>query len=203
MFYPPSPQYAVEEIHQFGTNIVSFQLEMGEQKWYIIRCYLSPDDISMIESAVKAIKECPRGAELLVVGDFKVKLEDPQGDWKEEEIAEVLNMEGLEDMLDHFHPWRLPWCRYGREWRMVQEGEEVRSQTDYTLGTDRDLFRNVAVRDPQHNLDHYLVLGFILGSFLREHTKYLGRSTCPPIRPPATLTWEGGLFLGRQVEAHF
>ena len=30
----------------------------------------------------------------------------------------------------------------------------VTSQTDYLLGTDRILFRNVAVRDPRHNFDH-------------------------------------------------
>ena len=42
---------------------------------------------------------------------------------------------------------------------MLRKGREVRSQTDYILGTDRRLFRNVAVRDPRHNLDHYMVLG--------------------------------------------
>ena len=37
----------------------------------------------------------------------------------------------------------------------------MRSRTNYILGTDRRLFRNVAVRDPRHNLDHYMVLGFL------------------------------------------
>ena len=44
---------------------------------------------------------------------------------------------------------------------MLQKGREVRSRTDYILGTDRRLFRNVAVRDPRHNSDHYMVLGCI------------------------------------------
>ena len=42
---------------------------------------------------------------------------------------------------------------------MIQKGREVRSQTDYILGTDRRLFRNVAVQDPRHNSDNYMVLG--------------------------------------------
>ena len=35
----------------------------------------------------------------------------------------------------------------------------MRSQTEYILGMDRRLFRNVTVRDPWHNSDHYMVLG--------------------------------------------
>ena len=44
-------------------------------------------------------------------------------------------------------------------WGMLRKGQEVRSRTDYILGTDRRLFRNVTVRDPRHNSDHYMVLG--------------------------------------------
>ena len=46
-------------------------------------------------------------------------------------------------------------------------GKAVRSRTDYILGTDRSLFRNVAVRDPRHNLDHYMVMGLLRGGTLR------------------------------------
>ena len=77
---------------------------MGERKWYIIRCYLSPDDTSTIESFVAALKERPWGAELLVAGDLNINLEEPEGNWKEEETAEVLMTAGLEEMLDHLLP---------------------------------------------------------------------------------------------------
>ena len=42
---------------------------------------------------------------------------------------------------------------------MVRVGREVRSRTDYILGTDHYIFRNMVIRDPRNNLDHYLVLG--------------------------------------------
>ena len=42
---------------------------------------------------------------------------------------------------------------------MVRMRREVCSRTDYILGIDRRLFRNVAVRDLQHNSDHYLSIG--------------------------------------------
>ena len=41
VFYRPSPQYVVKVIQQFGPNVVSFHLATREQRWYIIRCYLS------------------------------------------------------------------------------------------------------------------------------------------------------------------
>ena len=46
-------------------------------------------------------------------------------------------------------------------------GGAVRSRTDYILGTDRSLIRNVAVRDPRHNSDHYMVMGMLWGGTVR------------------------------------
>ena len=63
----------------------------------------------MIESVVAELKECPRGAKLLVAGDLNVNPADPEGDRREEEIAEVLTTAGLEDMSAHFLLRRRPW----------------------------------------------------------------------------------------------
>ena len=48
VFYRPSPLFAVEAVREFGPNVVSFQLATGERRWYIIGCYLAPDDTSTI-----------------------------------------------------------------------------------------------------------------------------------------------------------
>ena len=56
---------------------------------------------------------------------------------------------------------------------MIREGREVRSQTDYILGTDFRLFGNVSVQDPSHNSYHYLVLGCLHSASLKEHARYL------------------------------
>ena len=56
----------------------------------------------------------------------------------------------------------------------------------------------MAVRDPQHNSDHYLVLGCLRSAPLREHTKYLGQRTWLPLRPPTILMREDGLFVALQ-----
>ena len=73
---------------------------------------------------------------------------------------------------------------------MVRLGRELRSWTDYILGIYCRLFRNMSVWYPRHSLDHYMVLGCLNISLLREHTNYLMRRTWIPLRPPTTPTRE-------------
>ena len=54
-------------------------------------------------------------------------------------------------------------------WSMVRKGKVIRSWTDYLLRTDRSLFRNVAVQDPRHNYDHYMVVGHLQSGTAPEH----------------------------------
>ena len=63
VFYRPAPHLAVEDVHQFGPSIVGFQLATGEQRWYIVGCYLAPDNTLTIESIFTALKEPPDGIE--------------------------------------------------------------------------------------------------------------------------------------------
>ena len=69
---------------------------------------------------------------------------------------------------------------------MRRGGREVRSRTDYILGTDSCLFQNVVVWDVRRNIDHYLVLGCLRGANPATYLCYLGKRTCFPIRPLAT-----------------
>ena len=98
----------MEGFQKFGPNVVGFQLLTGEWQWYIVGCYLFPDDTSTIKSFVAAFKELPLGAKLLVAGDLNVNLADPEGDRMDEEIAAALTKTGLEDMLTQFLLQRRP-----------------------------------------------------------------------------------------------
>ena len=73
---------------------------------------------------------------------------------------------------------------------MIREGREVWSRRDYILGTDICLFGNVSVRDPRHNSDHYMVMGCLHGTYLKEHARYLGGRKRLPLRPPTKPTRE-------------
>ena len=92
------PHFAVEAVQQFGPNVVGFQMATGERWWYIVGCYLALDNTLTIESVVAALKERPRGAELLVAGDLNVNLSDPEGDRRGEGFAGAMETEGIEDI---------------------------------------------------------------------------------------------------------
>ena len=68
------------------------------------------------------------------------------------------------------------------------------SWTDYILGTDRRLFRNVIVRDPRHNSDHYMVLGCLPSAPLSETKRYLGGRKRWLVRPPVKPSRTDELF---------
>ena len=106
-----------------------------------------------------AISQWPRGATLLVTGKFKTDLEAPEGRTRDKEIAEVLSAAGLEDMSGHFLPRQKLFLKGGMTCCKIRGGRKVRSRTNYILGTDHHLLRNVRVWDEQHNMEHYLVLG--------------------------------------------
>ena len=159
IFYRSEPHFAGEAVEKFGPNVIGFQLATGARRWYIVGVYLAPDDTETMERVIEAIRSRPRGAERLVAGDLNVDLATPEGDRRAEDIATTLETEGLEDMARHFLPRDIRWCWDQRTWGMLRKGREVWSRTDYILGTDRCLFRNVAVRDPRQNSDHYMVLG--------------------------------------------
>ena len=81
----------------------------------------------MIERVVEALRERPKGAEMLVAGDMNINLEEPEGNRREEDIAATLATEGMEDMAAQFLLRRRHWCRDGRAWSMLQKGREVGS----------------------------------------------------------------------------
>ena len=141
----------MEDVQKFGPNIVRFHLATGERRLDILRCYIDPKNTSTIESVVAALKERPQGAKLLVAGDLNAKLSDLEGYRRVEEIAAALTTVGMEDMSENLLPHRRTWYQDGRTWSIVRAGREVRSRTNYILGTDHRLFWNVSVRDPRHN----------------------------------------------------
>ena len=73
--------------------------------------YIAPEDTTTMERVVEAIQRKPRGAELMVAGDFNVDIAAPEGDWRAEDIAAELATAGLEDMAQHFLPQEKRWCR--------------------------------------------------------------------------------------------
>ena len=175
----------MESFQIHGSNIVRLQLALGNRRWYIVGCYVAPEDALTIEGVVAAIGKRPWGGTLLVVGDFNTAVAAPEGQERYEVITVARAEEGLEDMSGHVLPRHQPWLKDGRTCEMHQGGQEVCSQTDYILGTDSRLFQNVSVRDAQHNTDQYLVLGCLCRAEPAAHSRYLGKRTHFLIMTPA------------------
>ena len=79
LFYRVQSQFSVKALQQFGTNVVRFYLVKGEQQWYILGCYLFPNDASTIECVFVAVGKGPLWSELLVAGNFNTELTGPEG----------------------------------------------------------------------------------------------------------------------------
>ena len=121
-------------------------------------------------------------AALLVVDDLNTDLEAPEGRARDKVIAAAISTVGIKDMSRNFLPWRNPWFTEYRTWIMLHGGQEVRSWTNYILGTDRRIIRNMGVWDARYNTDHHLVLGCLRGATHVAHSQYLGTRTLFPIR---------------------
>ena len=120
-----------------------------------------------IRDVETAIAERPKGIELIFAGDLNVDL-GKEGEWgRDGGIVAALATEGLENLVVHFFPIRRAWCRDRRTWGAVSQGRVVRYRAEYILGTDRRILHSMAVWDPRHNSDHFMVVGCLHGASLR------------------------------------
>ena len=55
VLYRADEHFSVEALQTYGENIVSFQMASGNRWWYIVGCYLAPENTSNIEDIVVAI----------------------------------------------------------------------------------------------------------------------------------------------------
>ena len=104
LFYRPSPLFAVEAVREYGPNVLSFEVATGGRRWYIIGCYLAPNDARTIDRVVTAMGDQPRGTALLVAEDLNTDLGATDNDRRRSDIAAAMTEAGVEDMLAHFLP---------------------------------------------------------------------------------------------------
>ena len=77
----------MEEVRQYGPNVLSVEVVSGRRRWFIVGCYIAPDDAQTIERVVKALKDQPQGTALVVAGDLNTDLGDMDGDRRGAEIS--------------------------------------------------------------------------------------------------------------------
>ena len=104
LFYRSEPHFMVEAVEKFGPNVLGFQLATGARRWYIVGVFIALEDTKTMERVVAAIRKKPRGAELMVAGDFNADIAALEGNRWAENIATDIATAGLEDMARHFLP---------------------------------------------------------------------------------------------------
>ena len=176
----------MDAIHLYGKSAVSFQLDSGGQRWYIVGCYLDRNDASTIEDVVAAISQRLHGAALLLNGYLNTDLEAQEVRAREEKITSAMSMEGLKDISGHFLQRNKTWLRDGRMWSILRGGREVHYQTEYIMGTYRCMFQNAAVLDAWYKTYHYLVLGYLRKTTPTAHSQDLKKRTRFPTKPLMT-----------------
>ena len=85
-------------MQQHGPNVLILQVVSRGQWWFIVGCYIVPNDAATIERAVTSISQCPRRAALMVAGDFSTDLATLEEINHGEEIAASVATSGLEDI---------------------------------------------------------------------------------------------------------
>ena len=124
LFYKEGADFAVEEVRPYGPNVINFEVVTGRRRWYIIGCYLAPDDARTIERVVTDLSDQPRGTALIVAGDINTDLGDMACNERGTAIAAAITEAGLEDMTAHFLPRKRKWGRERRTWSMVRGGRQ-------------------------------------------------------------------------------
>ena len=97
-------------------------MDSGGRCWFIVGCYLDPDDAVIIKHNVLTISQIPHGVALLVDWDFNTDLAALEGSNHREDITAAIAAAGMEEISTHFLPRQKSWAWYGRTQSMQRQG---------------------------------------------------------------------------------
>jgi exonuclease III len=196
LVYRQSSYWQIESERVHGSNVISFELVTGHRRTLVIGAYIPPGDENALEFIEQAAQRRPN-LPVLLMGDLNVDLLNLR-DTRDANIAAMIANLGLLDLLAHFY------MRSGfghrNTWFQTREHSMLSSRCDYILGSNRNLFRNMQLKQPRlFTSDHYLVLGELLSEPLRENRRYLGGRRRFPLHVSAPVTKVEKLFTDIQT----
>jgi hypothetical protein len=121
-----------------GLNVLSFLLVSGATRYYILGCYIPPNDLTTLTHIKQAWMACPKGCLPIVLGDLNTNLAAPR-DEHDETIAEQVDTMNLVDMSSPFRQRRGNNSNGRWTWQMRRGRRWVSSQCDYILGRATNL----------------------------------------------------------------
>jgi hypothetical protein len=150
LFWRTSGTYEIKEVEIRGPNVLSIQLVSGAARWYIIGCYIPPNNLTALTHIDEAWRACPKGCLPILLGDMNVNLAALRNKC-DDTITNQVDAMALIDMSTYFRQRRGRRSRGRWTWRMRRGRRWVSPQCDYILGRATDLgrwIRRVSVRTP-------------------------------------------------------
>ena len=121
LFWRASDLYEVKEVELQGPNVLSFQLVSGATRYYIVGCYIPPNNLTTLTHIEQAWMACPKGCLPIMLGDLNVNLAAPR-DKPDKTIAEQVDAMNLVDMSSRFRQRRGKNSHGRWTWRMRRGG---------------------------------------------------------------------------------
>jgi hypothetical protein len=101
VFLRTSETYEIEEVELHGPNVLSFQLVSGATRWYILWCYILPNNLTALTYVKQVWLACPRGCIPILLRDLNVNLAAPCNKHNKT-IAKQVDAMALVNMSNHF-----------------------------------------------------------------------------------------------------
>ena len=162
MWMEDDPQFTVELVlFNNSPNIVTFQVEMGDVRFYVIGVYIPPDCRTGVDDLRRAWDACPQGCKPVVLGDLNINFGYPR-DEREGDLLEEINLIYSSCRFRLQTPqqastracWTWSQCRGTRHY----------TQPDYIMARAGDMsqFKGVGFRSPRFlHSDHRAVVANI------------------------------------------
>ncbi len=100
-FWRASDLYEVKEVEMRGPNVLSFLLVSGATRYYIVGCYIPPNDLTTLTHIEQACMACPKDCLPIMLGDLNVNLAAPCHE-RDEMIAKQVDTMNLVNMSSRF-----------------------------------------------------------------------------------------------------
>ena len=82
-------------------NVLTFKLEMGNVRFFVVGCYIAPTDEETVAHVRAAWVEYPKGYQPLLLGNLNASLREPVNP-RADSIADAMDEANLVDLAQHF-----------------------------------------------------------------------------------------------------
>jgi hypothetical protein len=105
--------FEVKAIRPLTPNLMSFQLVMGNKRYYAMGIYIPPNCTMEVDNLRVAWEVCPTNSTPLVIGDLNIRFEDPANN-RVDAIIDLLEEINTTNLSRNFLPQQ---C--SQQWRRV------------------------------------------------------------------------------------